>query len=162
MEKPEIDKIKDYDNLTDKEKQLSADNLNYIFRGTIGVVTPNQITPAVAKASDFLMHEVFECSRLAKKWLTNVLAAELGTMVGIIDDVYNITWRYPFVERSIVRQLVALEVGVNTFAIGTIVGKIINKLLENRNFSPCVNAVNVRWKSQMGLLLYGIIDELPY
>ena len=150
MEKPEIDKIKDYDNLTDKEKQLSADNLNYIFRGTIGVVTPNQITPAVAKASDFLMHEVFE------------LAAELGTMVGIIDDVYNITWRYPFVERSIVRQLVALEVGVNTFAIGTIVGKIINKLLENRNFSPCVNAVNVRWKSQMGLLLYGIIDELPY
>lgn len=90
------------------------------------------------------------------------MAAELGTMVGIIDDVYNITWRYPFVERSIVRQLVALEVGVNTFAIGTIVGKIINKLLENRNFSPCVNAVNVRWKSQMGLLLYGIIDELPY
>ena len=127
MGKPEIDKIKDYDNLTDKEKQLSADNLNYIFRGTIGVVTPNQITPAVAKASDFLIHEVFACSKLAKKWLANVLAAELGTMVGIIDDVYNITWRYPFVERSIVRQLIALEVGVNTFAIGTIVEKIINR-----------------------------------
>lgn len=41
MGKPEIDKIKDYDNLTDKEKQFSAGNLNYIFRGTIGVVTPN-------------------------------------------------------------------------------------------------------------------------
>lgn len=53
MGKPEIDKIKDYYNLTNREKQISADNLNYIFRGTIGTVTPDQITPAVAKASDF-------------------------------------------------------------------------------------------------------------
>ena len=79
----------------------------------------------------------------------------------IIDDIFYITDRYPVSGKSIVKELIALEI-IKNCVIGTILGIIINKLLENRNFSPCVNAVNVRWKSQMGLLLYGVIDELPY
>ena len=161
MGKPEIDKIKDYYNLTDREKQISADNLNYIFRGTIGTVTPDQITPAVAKASDFLIHEVFKCSELAKNWLASVLASQFGNIVESLDDMYNITGKYQLTGKSVVRQLVTLEI-VKYYAVGKIMEAIINKLLQNRNFRPCVDAVNVRWKSQMGLLLYGIIDELPY
>lgn len=161
MSKKEIDKIKDYYNLTDEEKQLSANNLNYIFKGTIGYVTPDQITPAVAKASDFLIKEVFTCSSAAKAWLKNILNSQLGNMVDSIDDIYHIAETYQISGKSIVRQFIALEL-VKEYAIGYLVDIIINKLLENRNFSPCVNAVNVRWKSQMGLLLYGIIDELPY
>jgi hypothetical protein len=162
MSKSEIDKIKDYYNLTDQEKQLCADNLNYIFKGTIGYVTQDQVTPAVAKASDFLIKEVFSCSTVAKSWLKDVLNSQLGNMATvIIDDIFHITDRYPVSGKSIVKELIALEI-IKNCVIGTILGIIINKLLENRNFSPCVNAVNVRWKSQMGLLLYGVIDELPY
>ena len=98
---------------------------------------------------------------MGKNWLASVLASQFGNIVDILDDMYNITGKYQLTGKSVVRQLVALEI-VKYYAVGKIMEAIINKLLQNRNFRPCVDAVNVRWKSQMGLLLYGIIDELPY
>lgn len=141
-----------YNNLTQEEKQFYADVLNSIFLGTIGTVRANQVTPKVARAADFFIAQVINCSKAIVKTLEKLI---LGPAFSTIYDAVlkdNKTYQnYPFAKRFIIKK-----VSSSVFA------QLINYIFKDKIFSGCVSAVNVRWKSQMGLLLAGIIDDLPY
>jgi hypothetical protein len=73
-----------YENLTQEEKQFYADVLNYIFKETIGNIQAYQIRPNVAKATDFLISEIMQCS----KGITNALVGiPGGVMYSVIFNI---------------------------------------------------------------------------
>lgn len=145
--------MKDYNNLTENEKQYYADILNGIFKGTIGHVQAYQIRPNVAKATDFLISEILFCSQGITKLLIDMPG---GSIYSIIFDIA--LGRYEKLKGKNVPFVTAFlleEISYSFFS------NLLSILTENLKYRPCVDKVNVNWKSQMGLLLAGFIDELP-
>ena len=138
-----------YENLTQEEKQFYADVLNYIFKGTIGNIQAYQIRPNVAKATDFLISEIMQCS----KGITNALVGiPSGVMYSVIFNIVLGKTKYkdmPFIKAFILEQITSY-----------MFGELVKLLVGHPIYSPCVNKVNINWKSQMGLLLADFIDEL--
>lgn len=141
-----------YNNLTQEEKQFYADVLNSIFLGTIGNVQASQVTPKIARAADFFIAQIVNCSKAIVEALKKLV---LGPAFSAIYDAVlqdNVKYQnYPFAKRFIIKR-------VSSWAFG----QLIDYIFKDKIFSGCVSAVNVRWKSYMGLLLYGVIDDLPY
>lgn len=142
----------DYNNLTQDEKQFYADVLNFIFRGTIGNVQAYQITPNVAKAADFFLGEIAHCSQGLTATLVGIPGGQLYSIA--FNIFLNRVEKYlyiPYIRALIIETVTSYYVG-----------KIFEYIFKNARYRICVDVINVRWKSQMGLLLYGIIDDLPY
>ena len=142
---------KDYSNLTPEAKQYYADILNYIFKGTIGIVRANQITPNAARAGDFFMEEIFRCAQAMKAAL-NIFAPKL--VVNMVFDICIGNGKGN--KKPSISQLIVENITSNT------ISTLLTAIYDHFIYKTCINKVNVNWKSQMGLLLGGIIDDLPY
>lgn len=140
-----------YENLTEQEKQYYADILNYIFKGTIGNVQSYQVTPNVAKAADFFMKEILNCASGLKGALY-VFVAKIA--VDVLFDVY--IGNGGGKKEIKVRQLITEGISSN------IISSVLDAIYSKFAYRACIDRVNLNWKSQMGLLLNGIIDDLPY
>lgn len=120
--------------------------------GTIGNVQASQVTPKIARAADFFIAQIVNCSKAIVEALKKLA---LGPAFSAIYDAVlqdNVKYQnYPFAKRFIIKR-------VSSWAFG----QLIDYIFKDKIFSGCVSAVNVRWKSYMGLLLYGVIDDLPY
>ena len=141
-----------YSNLTQEEKEYYAYVLNSIFLKTIGNVQASQITPKVARATDFFIIEVLNCSQQMVEVLKNMV---LGPIFGRIYEIVTKNLK-AYQNLPIIRQFIIDKIAEEAF------DALIDQIFKHRIFAGCVSAVNVRWKSQIGLLLGGIIDDLPY
>ncbi|QKF91373.1 hypothetical protein [Campylobacter sp. CCUG 57310] len=142
----------DYSNLTQEEKQFYADILNFIFRGTIGNVQASQITPNVAKAADFFLKEIANCSQGITATLVGLPGGQLYSIAfNIFLKKIESYLHIPYVRALIIEAVTSHYIG-----------NIFKYIFRNVRYRICVDTVNIKWKSQMGLLLYGIIDDLSY
>jgi hypothetical protein len=142
-------------------RKFHADSLNRIFRGTIGIITESQITPEIAKASQFLEAEVLRNQRIMKIVLYGIQAATVGLFTLRLIKLVADTAYYGSIYAAVIRENAwsSLASAAMTAEYDTIFLSAYNK---NALVKACIDKVNVNWKSQMGLLLSGIIDELPY
>ena len=141
----------DYNNLSQEVKRYYADLLNFIFRGTIGTVQAYQVTPNVAKAGDFFLKQILHCSQ-------GITAALVSIPGGIYySKIYEIVLeKTPFANIPFVFKFLSEQ--ISSYYVGNLIGHLLRTVI----YRPCVDKVNVNWKSQMGLLLGGIIDDLAY
>lgn len=144
-----------------KIRQCHADALNRIFRGSIGTITESQITPEIAKASDFLEGELFKSEILLNILLFGIQATLTGIFIARLAKLAIDLNRakgslYALAKDNNLTE--TIQAGLNQH-YNTI---FLSAYDNNKIVKSAVNAVNVRWKNYMGLLLYGVIDELPY
>lgn len=143
-------------------RQFHADALNRIFRGTIGYITEDQITPEVAKASQFLESEILKNERILKILLYGIQTVTIGLFIGKIAMLYREKRHFTGSIFALLKKEDNWTALINSGLRAKYDTILLSAYSKNRIVKAVVDKVNVNWKSQMGLLLSGFIDELSY
>lgn len=106
----------------------------------------------MAKAGDFFLKEITHCS----KAFSVTLSALTGNL--LYEKIYKIALNKISIYLNLPNARVLIAEAVPSSKINDLVGHLSRNMI----YKPCIDKVNVNWKSQIGLLLGGIIYDMMY